>query len=63
MNEFCEITVVVKDNEKSLRKKFPIYDLVTISCEDPIIKACIDETLKNFAGEPEDVQVKITLQI
>ncbi len=65
MNEACEITIIIKDNEKSLRKKFLVYESesVLISANDPVIKDCINETLKNFDGEPEDVKVKITLQI
>ena len=63
MNESCEITVIIKDDEKSLRKKFLVYEPVSVSSIDPIIRNCIDETLKNFDGEPEDVKVKITLQI
>ncbi len=63
MNEACEITIIIKDDEKSLRKKFLVHDPVTVSYLDPIIANCINETLKNFDGEPEDVKVKITLQI
>jgi len=59
----CEIAVSIKDEEKSLTKKFFIYDDVLVSEEDPIIKSCIEETLENFSSEPSRITVKIKLEI
>ena len=39
-----ELTVVVKDEEKNLRKKFLIYETYTVDENDPTIKNCIEET-------------------
>ncbi len=58
-----ELTITIKDDEKRLSKKFLLYDIYTVSDEDMIIKACIDETLKNFDGEPDTISVKITLMV
>lgn len=58
-----EITVIVKDPEKTLRTKYLIYDLYTVDEHDPIIKDCIDKTLKDFKDEPESVIVKITMEV
>ena len=33
---FSEITVVVKDSEKRLTKKFASYDLYAVSSDDPV---------------------------
>lgn len=60
---FSEINVCVKDAEKRLSKKFPIYDEYQVSEDNPVIKSCIEEVLKNFDGEPEDIKVTITLEI
>jgi hypothetical protein len=59
MASVSEITVIIKDEEKTLKKKFLIYDPYQVSQEDPTIKNCIEETLKNFAGEPAKITVKI----
>ena len=60
---FSEITVIIKDDEKTLKKKFGIYDPYTVEENNEIIKNCIDETLKNFDGTPDDIKVKISLEI
>jgi hypothetical protein len=58
-----ELTVTVKDDEKTLRKKYLIYETFTTDEEDPIIKDRIKETLDNFDGEPDDITVNIKLEI
>lgn len=58
-----EISITIKDDEKSLTKKFLEYEIYTVDEEDPIIKKCIEETLSNFDGEPSDIIVKIKLEI
>lgn len=58
-----ELTVTIKDEEKSLTKKFLVYETYTTDENDPIIKDAIDQTLKNFDAEPSNVIVKIKLEI
>lgn len=58
-----ELTVVIKDEEKSLRTKYLIYETYTVNENDPIIKDCIEKTLANFDGEPMDVTVNIKMEI
>ena len=58
-----EITVILKDSERSYRQKFLIYDPYCVSIDDPIIRNCIEEAKKNFDGEPEDINIKIHLEI
>lgn len=57
------LTVTVKDDESTLRSKYLLYDLYTISEDDPVIKMCIDSTVEAFGKEPTDVIVKIQLEI
>jgi hypothetical protein len=59
----CEISVIVKDDEKSLTIKYLIYDRVWMDEEDPIIKDCIEKALINFEGDPIDITVKAKLEI
>jgi hypothetical protein len=58
-----ELTVVIKDDEKTLRKKFLIYDVYQVDENDSMIKECIEETLKNFDGSPDKVSVKISMDL
>lgn len=58
-----EITIVIKDTEKTLRKKFLQYEIYHVSDDDPIIQECIKETLDNFHGEPENIKVIINMVI
>lgn len=60
---FSEISVTIKDEEKRLNKKFPIYEVYSIDENDPVIKQCIEETLENFHGTPDNIKVTITLEI
>jgi len=58
-----ELTVILKDSDRTYRQKFLIYDNYSASDNDPIILACIEEAKKSFEGEPENVQIKIHLEV
>lgn len=58
-----EITVILKDSERTYRQKFLSYEQYTVSENDSVILKCIEQAKKNFEGEPESIQVKIHLEI
>ena len=58
-----ELTVILKDDERTYRQKFLIYEIYSTSEEDPVITNCIDEACKNFQGQPEEIQIKIHFEI
>ena len=58
-----ELTVIIKDSEKTLRKKFLAYDKYTVDRDDPYIKECIEDTVKDFQAEPEKINLKISMLI
>ena len=58
-----ELTVILKDAERTYRQKFLIYDDYCPDAEDATIKRCISEAKKNFEGEPETIQIKIHVEI
>ncbi len=58
-----EITVILKDSERTYRQKFLIYLPFSVHDRDPDILKCILEAKKNFDGEPEDISIKIHLEI
>ena len=60
---FSELTVIIKDSEKTLRTKYPLYDEYFVREDDPVIKDCIEKTLENFDGTPDDITVSIKLEI
>lgn len=58
-----ELTVVIKDDEKTLRTKFLVYESYQVDSQDPIVQKYVNQCLKNFDGTPTDVIVKINLII
>lgn len=60
---FSELKVTIKDSEKTLSTKYPLYDEYKVNENDPVIKDCIERTLENFDGEPDNIKVYITLEV
>lgn len=58
-----ELTVTVKDSEKTLRSKFLLYETYSLDENDDIVKDCVARTLKDFNSEPEKISVKASLYI
>ena len=58
-----ELTVILKDSERTYRQKFLCYDVYSVSETDPIIISFIEQAKKGFNGEPEEIQIKIHLEI
>ena len=58
-----ELTVILKDSERTFRQNFLSYGNYSIRDDDPFILMCIATAKKNFEGDPESVQVKIHLEI
>jgi hypothetical protein len=58
-----ELTVILKDSDRTYKQDFIIYESYSISDTDPLILACIDEAKQNFQGDPESVQIKIHMEI
>jgi hypothetical protein len=58
-----EVTVILKDDERTYRQKFLLYESFSVMDNDPVILSCIDAARKNFDGEPEEICIKISLEI
>ncbi len=58
-----ELTVILKDSDRTYRQKFLVYEVYSTTEDDPVILRCIDEAKKNFDGEPEEINIKIHLEI
>lgn len=55
--------MIIKDEEKTLTKKYLEYEVYEVDENNPIIKGYINETLSNFDGDPQSIKVIITLLI
>lgn len=58
-----ELTVIIKDSEKTLKTKFLPYEKYYVDEKDPFIFACIQQTKDNFDGEPTDITINIRMDI
>lgn len=58
-----ELTVIVKDSERTLRMKHLLYEAYMVTDTDPIVMKCVNDTIAQFQGEPDSVNVKINLEI
>jgi len=58
-----ELTVVLKDAERTYRKKFLSYEAYSVSESDSYILGCIEDAKKDFHGEPEEVTIKISISL
>lgn len=58
-----ELTVILKDSERTYRQKFLIYATYCVSEDEPEIIKCIEEAKQNFQGDPEEITIKISLEI
>jgi len=57
-----ELTIVLKDEHRTYRQKFLVYQPYCIDVEDEYILQCIEEAKKNFDGEPDSIQIKIHME-
>ena len=62
-NSFSELTVILKDESRTYRQKFPLYSNYYAHYAEPLIQHCIEEAKKSFDGEPDDIKIKISIEI
>ncbi len=58
-----EVTVILKDEEKTLRSKFLCYETYTVDPDNEILKDYIKQSLKTFGNQPEDIIVTIKMVV
>jgi hypothetical protein len=54
----AEITVILKNAERTDKHQFLVYEPFTWIETDPVLKGCIDKAIEKFQDEVEDVVVK-----
>ena len=60
MSDFVEVKVKVSNDEQKYSQKFPCYDSITISKDDPTLAKMVEEAIRNFKGDVDDVKVIVT---
>lgn len=63
LHMLSEIAVIVKDDERTYTQRFLEYENFSVSDTDETLNRYIKQTLEEFQGEPQDVKIRITIQI
>ena len=58
-----ELTITIKDSEKTQRTKHLVYDNFYLNPDDPVIKQLISQALQEFNAEPESVRIRANLEV
>lgn len=58
-----ELTVILKDSERTYRQKFLMYNPYNMTYDDPQILDCIQQAKANFQGEPEEITIRASMEI
>lgn len=59
----CELTITVKDNEKTLKTKHLVYETFCMNQDEPVIQELIADTIKQFKGTPDRVRVTSKFEV
>ena len=63
MAEVKELKLTIKNDDKKMVQKETSYEDITVSENDPVIKALMEKSRKEFKDEAESVVVDIKLVI
>ena len=59
MSDAIEVVIKVSDSDTTLTDKHVIHENFKVSHEDATLSNLVQECVRKFKGEPEDVVVKI----
>lgn len=59
----AEITVTVKNEEKTLKTEHLVYETFECHEDDALLKGLVKETVKQFNAEPEHIKIRINLTV
>jgi len=57
------LTVILKDDSRTYRQKFLLYEPVTLEPSNDLIRQCIKEAKDSFGNDAEDVQIRTSMEI
>ena len=58
-----EITITVKDNERTLKMKHLVYSTFCMNQDDPVIQELIALTVKEYHAIPDKVRVSCKFEV
>ena len=58
-----ELTITIRDSEKTQKTKHLVYVNYYLNPDDPVIKAIISQALVEFNAEPESVKIRVNLEV
>jgi len=58
-----ELTVIVKNSEKTQRIKHLIYDKYEASADNEVIKQLVHDAVSQFKDEVDSIKVRINLEV
>ncbi len=58
-----ELTVILKDSERTYRQKFLVYERVDLWHDSEMIKSYIKEAENGFKAQADDVTIKISMNV
>ena len=58
-----ELTITIKDSEKTQKTKHLVYENYFLNDQDPVIKALIAQALQEFNAEPEAIRIRVSLEV
>jgi len=56
-----ELVVTLRDDEKTLKRDFLLYETICLTENDPCVLQCLNQSLSEFKGEPSDIKIKATM--
>jgi hypothetical protein len=59
----AEITVTIRNEDKTLKSKYLIYDTFTTADCDPTLKECVDKSIAAFKDQHDSVKIRINLEV
>jgi len=58
-----EISVRIKSDDKTLKKKFLVYEDYNLDIHDPVIDRCLSETIREFGDTEKEKDISITAKL
>lgn len=58
-----ELTVSLKNDEQTFKKKYLIYDKFTMDENDPIVKDCIEDAISQIKSTVDSIVIRCRLDI
>lgn len=58
-----ELTVILKDEERTYKQKFLVYERIDLWHDSEIIKSYIKQAEAGFKAQATDVQIKVSMHV